>query len=525
MRQMTTRPATTLRWLLALAALVAVGALWEELAPTKLGGSHEYAVIDGTSMNPKLHAGDLVVMHTSSAYAVGDVVGYHNRELGRLVLHRIVGKVGDRDVFKGDNNDFLDSYHPLQADLVGRLWLSVPKAGGFFTWLHDPNHSGITVAVLAALLLAGGGAGIARHGRRGRRVRHAITPSPALGRALLTSAAGVALLFAFVALVGFSHAPTATVQSPGAFVSQGDYAYSARVPASSLYPSGRVGSGQTVFTQLVRRVATSFAYRFVTADPHSVSGDATLVTTLRSSTGWTKRLSSRSARLRGDGVTLTGTIDVQRLEREIAQYAKLTGIANDSFDVVLAPAVHVRGTVDGTPVTTDFTPTPLTFALDGYSLRLQQSAAASQPGATVSSADALHPSEPGVMSHSRPASARLVVASMRVSTARTLGIAGLVLAALLALAGLLVSGVSGDELSRIRRRGGGMLVPVSSPPAAPAGGFVDVANFDSLVHLARSYQLVILHHQRGDAHSFYIDDDGSIYRFSVRAGERHAQIG
>jgi len=44
-----------------------------------------------------------------------------------------------------------------------------------------------------------------------------------------------------------------------------------------------------------------------------------------------------------------------------------------------------------------------------------------------------------------------------------------------------------------------------------------VANFDSLAHIARSYQLMILHHQRGNAHSFYIDDDGSIYRYSVRA--------
>ena len=81
-----------------------------------------------------------------------------------------------------------------------------------------------------------------------------------------------------------------------------------------------------------------------------------------------------------------------------------------------------------------------------------------------------------------------------------------------------------DELMKIRRRGGGLLVPVSSPPAPPAGGYVDVANFDSLAHLARSYQLMILHHQRGDAHSFYIDDDGSIYRYGVRAGERHAQV-
>src|SRR6185437_4462176 len=119
-------PSTSIfRWLGALVALVAVAGLWYELAPAKLGGSHEYAVVDGISMNPKLHAGDLVLMHPSASYEVGDVVGYHNLQLGRLVLHRIVGKTGDRYVFKGDNNSFLDSYHPTQDELVGRLWIHV----------------------------------------------------------------------------------------------------------------------------------------------------------------------------------------------------------------------------------------------------------------------------------------------------------------------------------------------------------------------------------------------------------------
>src|SRR5438067_5134735 len=159
---MTSNPTIrTFRWLGALIALVAVGLLWEELAPVKLGGSHEYAVVDGISMNPRLHAGDLVLLHPSSHYEVGDVVAYHNLQLGRLVLHRIVGKTSDRYVFKGDNNSFLDAYHPTQAQLVGGLWIHVPKVGGFFTWLHAPHHAGIAVALPALLMLGRAGAGAA----------------------------------------------------------------------------------------------------------------------------------------------------------------------------------------------------------------------------------------------------------------------------------------------------------------------------------------------------------------------------
>src|SRR5205085_7758262 len=146
----------TARWLGALLAVIVVGGLWYELAPAKLGGTHEFAVVDGVSMNPKLHAGDLVLMRPASRYDVGDVVGYHNLQLGRLVLHRIVGRVGDRYVFKGDNNDFLDAYHPAPNELVGRLSVHVPKVGGIFTWLHAPHHAGISVALLVFLLFAGG---------------------------------------------------------------------------------------------------------------------------------------------------------------------------------------------------------------------------------------------------------------------------------------------------------------------------------------------------------------------------------
>jgi signal peptidase I len=508
---------STLRWLGALAALVAVAGLWYQLAPGKLGGSHEYAVIDGISMNPKLHAGDLVLLHPAASYAVGDVVGYHNRQLGRLVLHRIVGMTGDRYVFKGDNNSFLDSYHPTRDELVGRLSVSVPTIGGLFTWLHAPHHAAITVAIVAFLLLASGGAGVARHRRRhGRRTKLAIAPNPLVGRALLTGAAITGAVFGLLLLISASHATATTVDTPGAYMQQGAYSYSARVAPNSLYPSGRVATGQTVFTRLVDQISTGFDYRFVSALPHSVSGTARLVATLQSSTGWTKKLHSSSARFRGDHVLVGGSLDLRSLEQQVTQYSKLTGIGDDSFTVVLTPAIDVSGTVGGEAVSNTFAPTPVTFVLDHFSLRLQESSMPTQPGAAP--ADTLHPSEPGVVPHREPASIKLLVAKVRVTTARWVGIVGLALAALVALVGFVLSGRNkGDELTKIRRIGGGLLVPVSGPPAPPPGGYVDVANFDSLAHIARSYQLMILHHQRGDAHNFYIDDDGSIYRYSLRA--------
>jgi signal peptidase I len=538
------RSSSFLRWFGALLALVAVGALWYEFAPGRIGGTADYAVIDGISMNPKLHAGDLVILHPSSNYEVGDVVGYHNLQLGRLVLHRIVGMDGDRYVFKGDNNSFLDAYHPTRDQLVGKLWIQAPKAGNVFLWLHKPNHSAIAVAILAVVLLAGGGAGAARHRRRHgrmtaakqRRRRRQPAPkpasttgatgafgaNPATGRAILSTAGTIGAIFALLAVVAFTHKTISSTQAPGAYTQQGVYSYSGTVPPSTLYPSGRVATGQTVFTRIAHSVTTGFDYRFVSNLPHTVSGTARLEQQLQSSTGWTKNLPSPVQHFTGDHVHLTGTLDLTGLEQEMSRYATLTGITNDSFTVTLTPVVAINGNVGTTSLAgSTFAPTAITFALDNTSLRMENTAVPTMPGiATSSTASALTPSEPGVIAQSHPASVRLIVAHVGVTTLRKVSVIGLVVAVLLGLIGLLVLGAGGkDELASIRRRGGDLLVPVSSPPVRPAGGYVDVANFESLVHLARSYELVILHHQQGSEHGFYIDDDGSIYRYRVSTAD------
>lgn len=56
---------------------------------------------------------------------------------------------------------------------------------------------------------------------------------------------------------------------------------------------------------------------------------------------------------------------------------------------------------------------------------------------------------------------------------------------------------------------------MSSPPQTPDGRYVDVPTFDSLVQLAETYEKLILHHQQAGVHSFYIDDDSSVYRYTL----------
>ena len=71
--------------------------------PTGVGGGTSYVTTFGASMEPMFRAGDLAVVRSAAGYDVGDVVAYQSPTLRRIVLHRIVGRQGDRFTFQGDN--------------------------------------------------------------------------------------------------------------------------------------------------------------------------------------------------------------------------------------------------------------------------------------------------------------------------------------------------------------------------------------------------------------------------------------
>lgn len=158
--------ARTTRAALTGASLVVVAiALWATLAPVSLGGPASYVVTDGTSMLPRFMADGMVVTRASDDYRVGDIVAYHNRDLRAVVMHRIVARDGARYVFKGDNNDFRDTYHARRSDLVGKEWVYLPGAGRYLLMLRQP--------VLFAIIIGGIAAMSFRAPRRNRRkARH-----------------------------------------------------------------------------------------------------------------------------------------------------------------------------------------------------------------------------------------------------------------------------------------------------------------------------------------------------------------
>ena len=155
--------------------MVLVALAWWYFAPTKVGGSTRYVVTSGVSMEPRFHSGDLALVRPEDTYRVGQIVAYHSTLLHVTVLHRIIGRDGNRYVFKGDNNRFIDPTHPTRAELLGALWLRVPHGGRALKLIHSPVGAAIVCAALGLLLLFGG-----REQQRRRRRRAG--PPRAIGR-------------------------------------------------------------------------------------------------------------------------------------------------------------------------------------------------------------------------------------------------------------------------------------------------------------------------------------------------------
>src|SRR5437762_1825086 len=128
---------------------------WRMVAPARLGGEASYGMTNGSSMLPTINPGDLVVTRQKGTYQVGDVVAYHNRQLDRTVVHRIISTSGGRFTMKGDNNLFNDAYQPSASDIIGARWMTIPGGSRYLMRMHNRVFAGVFGAFIGLLAFAG----------------------------------------------------------------------------------------------------------------------------------------------------------------------------------------------------------------------------------------------------------------------------------------------------------------------------------------------------------------------------------
>jgi signal peptidase len=144
----------TVQWVLAASIIACLALIW----PQSLGGKVAYVKVDGHSMDPTFHLGDLALVERQSSYRIGDPVAYRIPKgefgAGALVIHRLIGGDGTHGyVTKGDNRTIKDPWHPRDSDVVGRVRFDIPGAGTTLGTLTRPIYMGGLVAALTVLVM------------------------------------------------------------------------------------------------------------------------------------------------------------------------------------------------------------------------------------------------------------------------------------------------------------------------------------------------------------------------------------
>jgi signal peptidase len=525
---------TILRALGATLGTACVGVAAFFLWPTQLGGWTSYAVINGSSMEPWIHDGDLVVTRQRSGYDVGDAALYHSDALDSNVYHRIVGIENGRFAFRGDNRTENDPALVSGEDILGSEWFMVPDAGSALAWLAEPVNLAIAVFVLVLLALVGGRE-VARRRRPGTDPLPALAQvdsersptrlAPSAARALLVAGAIALALFGLLGAAAWTQDELATRALVGGYAHTGTFSYEAEARRGAAYPDGVVRTGMPVFTRLSRTVDVTFDYRFTADAVANVRGGIALDAVLSDPSGWRRTLPlATEAPFAGPQAQVTGTLDLSRLRTILARYRRSTGAAITEATVLVVPRVSVFGYAGTTAIDEDFAP-KLPFTLDAVSLR------PSEPQPTIPSppagdgsavaVSALTPRLEGVGIVTEPAALAFgSVVRLDVARARSLSVVGILaaLAALGAGALLLARRTGGSEADKIESRYPSRIVRARA--TIPEGRWVtDVHDIESLLRLADTYDRVVLRVvEAGGGDAFLVDDGIAVYRYRPLEG-------
>lgn len=179
--------------------LVLLAVAWlVELRPLALGGPASYVRVSGTSMEPGLHTGDVVITRRRDTYRPGQTVAYRvpagSPGAGHVVIHRIVGGDGRSGYrLRGDNREEEDLWRPRDGDVLGEQQVRLPALATAATAVLRPVGLGVLAAFAVFILVAcpaappsGGGTPRRSRGARGSsdgsRAGTVRRPAPRPGR-------------------------------------------------------------------------------------------------------------------------------------------------------------------------------------------------------------------------------------------------------------------------------------------------------------------------------------------------------
>lgn len=493
----------------AFASILFLLIFWLTLAPTQLGGWVTYVIVDGISMEPGFVLGDLVLVRTSPDYKAGDAVVYKDEELHSYVFHRIVGTDLDHYILQGDNNGWLDSYRPTRAEIVGKLWLRVPKAGHMIEWMRTPLNLSLAVG------LAGGVFMFDLMGKPRRKKREV----PQLNFGGGHWAAFISFGFLFFVFLGFGifsfTRPSTRPAENISYQQDGMYYYSA-TGTPGVYDTDVVRSGEPVFPKLTCFLNIGYTYNLVGNGFQGASGTYKMsARILDEQSGWQRTIPlNGDTPFTGNSFFTLATLDLCQVESLVKLVEQQAGVKQVMYTLEIVTNVSLAASVEGNLVSDSFSQT-LNFQYDKVQFYL---------AADESGIDPLHVTKPGMAGSTSVETNTISLLGFEVSilVLRVTCLAGIGIS-------ILGSTMLGAELYRaasrsremlIRFKYGPLLVDVMEQnlPSMPA--IIDVSSADDLARLAERHGTMILHTAKNFLHFYFVQIHGTTYRYVFSAGRK-----
>jgi signal peptidase I len=497
--------------ILMVAALVII---WMLFAPVKLGGQVSYVLVNGTSMLPNFHTGDLVLVRKEPAYQVGDVVTYHDPLMNADIIHRIIGLQGTHFVIKGDNNSWIDAYYPISAEILGKLWLHLPKFGAALLFIRTPLNMALEASLLGGYFMV---TTIAKKPNKNSRSKN--IAGNLAGFEVSLYLFGL-LALGFLALVIFAFIRPATLKANNIPYQQtGIFAYSA-AGTSTVYDSGAAISGEPVFTKLTCNLNLAFAYTLQGAQLKNISGTQKIFALLQDQqSGWHRTIPLTTAtKFTGNTSTSKTTLDLCQVASLVNAVEQATGVSLNSYTLVIIANISVGGKISGQAFTDTFDPR-LAFGFDGLHLYISGNSSQTNPMQTV---------QPGSAPNSNMVENIFPLFGLKPTVGKIRLVALIGLGS--TLAGLLALGIYSYSVSRrseesiIHLKYSNLLMGVREAGLESLSPIIDVTSIEDLAHLAERQNAMIMHLTHEDVHYYLVQIEGKTYRY-MTGQERSANSG
>ena len=488
-----------------------LAAIWIAFAPTMVGGQASYVVVNGNSMEPDFHRGDLVIVRAASTYRVGDIVTYRNAELKAFVIHRIIATEQDHYVFKGDNNSWIDTYHPIREELIGKLWIHIPKLGKAMEWLRLPLNMGLTTGLLGGILMAS----IMIKPKRQRKARS--KSSGNFGGMLQ----GGLYLFGFSALFFLSLSVFAFIRPlthPAdkiQYQQDSHFSYSA-TGTPVIYDTEMVRSGEPVFPRLTCFLNIGFTYNVLGNQLQGISGNHQLIArVMDEQSGWQRTIPlDQQTAFSGNSFFNLSTLDLCQVISLVNTLEQETGLRANTYTLEITTQVSMTANAAGNQINDTFEP-KLVFKFDDVHFFLTAPKGQDDPLYSLKQSSATNPIQ-------KVNTLSLLIWEPTIGIVREIALLGLALS----LSGLLIvvsrvfMTVQQNQEVLIRLRYGALLVNVYEHEIESAATRIDVTTIDELAKLAERHNTVILHMTLNFLHYYLVQCNGTTYRYVFSAGQR-----